>query len=68
MADVETLLADYPKRSKFFQELTAGYQKGWVRYVFSAKQLRTKDDWKTQMIDILAHGYKSINLYRQKNK
>ncbi|MGO4936500.1 YdeI/OmpD-associated family protein [Fundicoccus sp. Sow4_H7] len=52
MVDVKTFLADYPEQLGFFQELTAGYQKGWAPYVFSAKQQKTKDDRKTQMIDI----------------
>lgn len=66
--DIEALLADHPEELTFFQSLTPGYQKSWARHIFSAKQQSTRDKRKDEMIDILAQKYKSIDLYRQKDK
>lgn len=63
--DIEALLADHPDVLKFFQSLTPGYQKDWARYIFSAKQQKTREKRHYQMIDILSQGYKSIDLYRR---
>ncbi|RLL43794.1 hypothetical protein D8M04_12835 [Oceanobacillus piezotolerans] len=68
VADIESLLIDYPNELQFYKELTSGYQKGWARYVFSAKQPKTREKRQAQMIDILSQGYKSLDLYRQKKK
>ncbi len=64
--DIEELLVDHPNERKFYQELTPGYQRDWARYIFSAKQQKTRDKRQAQMVDILSQGYKSIDLYRQK--
>jgi len=64
--DIEKLLTDYPNEQKFYQELTPGYQRDWARYIFSAKQQKTRDKRQAQMVDILSQGYKSFDLYRQK--
>ncbi|GIO23078.1 YdeI/OmpD-associated family protein [Oceanobacillus sp. J11TS1] len=66
--DVEAILADYPEMLSFYQSLTPGYRKDWARYLFSAKQQKTRDKRKQQMLDILSQGYKSIELYRQQKK
>jgi len=66
--DVEALLAAFPETLSFYQSLTPGYQKDWARYLFSAKQQKTRDKRKQQMLDILSQGYKSIDLYRQQKK
>lgn len=66
--DIEKLLADHPTELKFYQELTPGYQRDWARYIFSAKQQKTREKRQAQMVDILSLGYKSIDLYRQKKK
>jgi len=66
--DIEALLAAFPEVLSFYQSLTPGYQKDWARYLFSAKQQKTRDKRKQQMIDILSQGYKSIDLYRQQKK
>lgn len=68
VSDVEKLLTDHPKELKFYQDLTAGYQRDWARYLFSAKQQKTRDKRHVQMVDILSQGYKSVDLYRQKRK
>ncbi|WP_117170321.1 YdeI/OmpD-associated family protein [Paraliobacillus sediminis] len=68
VSDVEKLLTDHPNELKFYQDLTAGYQRDWARYIFSAKQQKTRDKRHAQMVDILSQGYKSVDLYRQKNK
>lgn len=66
--DIKRLLADYPNELMFYQNLTPGYQRDWARYIFSAKQQKTRDKRQAQMVDILSLGYKSIDLYRQKKK
>lgn len=66
--DVENLLADYPNELKLYQDLTPGYQKDWARYIFSAKQQKTREKRQEQMIEILSQGYKSIDLFRLQKK
>ncbi|GGB62449.1 YdeI/OmpD-associated family protein [Fictibacillus barbaricus] len=68
VTDVEKLLANHPSELKFYQDLTPGYQKDWARYIFSAKQQQTRDKRFLQMVDILAQGFKSMELFRQKKK
>jgi hypothetical protein len=64
--EVEKLLTMHPNELKFYQNLTPGYQREWARYIFSAKQQKTRDKRHLQMVDILSQGYKSIDLFRQK--
>ena len=66
--DIEAVLTDYPNELQFFKDLTPGYQKDWARYIFSAKQKNTQEKRQAQMVDILSQGYKSVDLFRQKNK
>ncbi|WP_096200321.1 YdeI/OmpD-associated family protein [Bacillus sp. FJAT-45350] len=66
--DVEKLLTDSPKELDFYKELTPGYQRDWARYIFSAKQQKTREKRQEQMVDILSEGYKSVDLYRQKKR
>ena len=42
VSDIITKLHDEPCL-KFFLSLTPGYQKGWARYIFSAKTQETKE-------------------------
>ncbi|WP_414050286.1 YdeI/OmpD-associated family protein [Macrococcus animalis] len=53
---------------QFFESLTPGYKRDWARYVFSAKQEKTKLKRIDEMNAILAEGYKSKELFRQKKK
>ncbi|UTR10277.1 YdeI/OmpD-associated family protein [Evansella sp. LMS18] len=66
--DIEKLLTNHPAELHFYQELTPGYQRDWARYIYSAKQQKTRDKRQEQMVDILSQGYKSVDLYRQKKK
>ncbi|WP_394022924.1 YdeI/OmpD-associated family protein [Anaerococcus martiniensis] len=66
--DIEDFLKDYPKQYDFYQSLTPGYRKAWARYVYYAKTQKTIDKRLDEMVDILGQGYKSKELYRQKNK
>ncbi|MUK88853.1 hypothetical protein GMD78_10660 [Ornithinibacillus sp. L9] len=66
--DVEKLLAGHINELEFYRSLTPGYQRDWARYIFSAKQQKTRDKRQQQMIDILSQGYKSIDLYRLDKK
>ncbi|WP_077212219.1 YdeI/OmpD-associated family protein [Bacillus dakarensis] len=68
VADIEKLLANHPDELKFYQELTPGYQVDWARYIFSAKQQKTRDKRQAQMVDVLSQGYKSYDLYRLQKK
>ncbi|WP_407270463.1 YdeI/OmpD-associated family protein [Radiobacillus sp. PE A8.2] len=68
MKDIETLLADHPSELESYQELTPGYQRDWARFIFSAKQQKTREKRQAQMVDVLSKGYKSMDLYRQKKK
>ncbi|MBM7621608.1 hypothetical protein JOC95_003497 [Bacillus tianshenii] len=53
---------------KTYNELTYGYQKDWARYVYSAKRKETQEKRLLEMETILGEGYKSMDLYRRKNK
>ncbi|MFA9560172.1 YdeI/OmpD-associated family protein [Evansella sp. AB-rgal1] len=68
VSEIEALLADHPKELSFYLELTPGYQRDWARYIFSAKQQKTRDKRTEQMVDVLSQGYKTMDLYRQKKK
>lgn len=63
---IEKDLEDAPDLLAFYQSLTTGYKKDWARYVYSAKQEATKAKRRDEMKQILAEGYKSRDLYRQK--
>lgn len=66
--DVEKLLTDHPVELDFYRSLTPGYQRDWARYIFSAKQQKTREKRQEQMVEILSQGYKSFDLFRQKKK
>jgi hypothetical protein len=66
--DVEDILASHPTELAFYQGLTPGYRRDWARYIFSAKQQKTRDKRAEQMVSILSEGYKTIDLYRMKKK
>lgn len=65
--DVETILSNHPYELAFYKGLTPGYQRDWARFIFSAKQQKTRDKRKAQMVDILSKGFKSVDLYRLNN-
>ncbi|MCU7557170.1 YdeI/OmpD-associated family protein [Macrococcus capreoli] len=52
----------------FFNSLTPGYKKDWARYLFSAKQEKTRLKRIEEMHHILREGYKTKELYRQHKK
>ncbi len=64
VSDVKTYLEAYPKEKAFFEQLTPGYQRGWARYIYSAKTKATQEKRQTEMLDILKAGFKSRELYR----
>ena len=59
--DIKNILKDKSCLS-FYVALTPGYQKGWARYVFSAKTEETKRKRIDDMIDLLNQGIKSKDL------
>lgn len=65
---IEKELQNAPEIFIFYQSLTPGYRKDWARYVYSAKQEATIEKRLNEMKTILSEGYKSRDLYLQKNK
>ncbi|WHY64865.1 YdeI/OmpD-associated family protein [Neobacillus sp. SuZ13] len=51
-----------------FNQLTFGYQKDWARYVYSAKRKETQEKRLLEMETVLGEGYKTMDLYRRKQK
>ncbi|MEH7084399.1 YdeI/OmpD-associated family protein [Neobacillus drentensis] len=51
-----------------FNQLTFGYQKDWARYVYSAKRKETQAKRLLEMETVLREGYKTMDLYRRKQK
>ncbi|MBC5635421.1 YdeI/OmpD-associated family protein [Ornithinibacillus sp. BX22] len=66
--DVEAMLIDHPSEFSFYQSLTPGYRRDWARFIFSAKQQKTRDKRVEQMVEVLSQGYKTIDFFRQKKK
>ncbi|MCP3027170.1 YdeI/OmpD-associated family protein [Halobacillus sp. A5] len=64
--DVKALLAEHPNELAFYEKLTPGYQKDWARQIFSAKQEKTREKRRQQMVEVLGQGYKTLDLYRRK--
>ncbi|MNN74643.1 hypothetical protein D3C81_1908650 [compost metagenome] len=66
--DIKGYLESTPSLLERYNDLTPGYQKDWARYVYSAKRSETQEKRLLEMKDILAEGYKSIELYRNRGK
>jgi len=66
--DLKKHLADKEETLKIYNELTPGYQKDWARYVYSAKRQATQEKRLGEMETVLAAGYKTMDLYRQRAK
>ncbi|MNE22162.1 hypothetical protein D3C76_323710 [compost metagenome] len=66
--DIKGYLESTPSLLERYNDLTPGYQKDWARYVYSAKRSETQEKRLLEMKDILAEGYKSIELYRNRDK
>jgi hypothetical protein len=65
---VEKDLADAPELLAFYRSLPPGYRKDWARYVYSAKQEATRAKRREEMKMILGAGYKSRDLYMNRDK
>jgi len=66
--DLRKHFSDNEKILKIYNELTPGYQKDWARYVYSAKRQVTQEKRLGEMETVLAAGYKTMDLYRQRGK
>lgn len=66
--DIKNHLKNNEEILNVYNELTFGYQKDWARYVYSAKRVETQEKRLLEMETILGEGYKSMDLYRRKNK
>lgn len=64
---IEEDLRDAPEALNFYQSLPPGYRKDWARYIYSAVQEETRTKRRGEMIEILAQGYKSVDLYRRRS-
>lgn len=65
---VVDFLSRYPSEKDFFIGLTLGYQRGWARYIYSAKSVITQEKRQKEMVHILKLGFKSRELYRSSLK
>ncbi|MBM7095215.1 YdeI/OmpD-associated family protein [Bacillus sp. H-16] len=61
--DIEKDLEQVPDVLQFYQSLTPGYRKDWARFVYSAKQEKTREKRREEMKAILSDGHKSRDLY-----
>ncbi len=66
IADIHKYLENDADILGKYNNLTPGYQKDWARYVYSAKKSETQEKRLLEMKDILATGYKSLDLYRRR--
>lgn len=64
--DIQGRLGNDPDILDKYNGLTPGYQKDWARYIYSAKKQETQDKRLDEMKEVLAAGYKSIELYKQR--
>ncbi len=62
LPQIEEMLQEDEDAYAIFQGLTYGYQKGWARYVFSAKKAETREKRKQEMLTLLKQGVKAIDL------
>lgn len=65
---IRNYLSNHKELLDKYNNLAVGYQKDWARYVYSAKRSETQEKRLLQMCDILAQGYKSIDLYRARGE
>lgn len=68
IVDIQKYLESDTAILEQYNNLTPGYQKDWARYVYSAKRTETQEKRLLEMKDILAEGYKSIDLYRRRGQ
>ena len=66
--DIKQYLKSASNVLTIYNELTYGYQKDWARYVYSAKRKETQEKRLEQMKEVLVEGFKSMDLYRRKQK
>lgn len=66
--DIKQYLENDKNEMERFNQLAPGYQKDWARYVYSAKRNETQEKRLMEMKAILVEGYKSIDLYRGRDK
>lgn len=68
ISSIREYLSSDKELLELYDHLTAGYQKDWARYVYSAKKSETQEKRLQQMKDILAQGCKSLDLYRRREQ
>lgn len=68
IVDITNYLKNNQDLLKIYNELTPGYQKDWARYVYSAKRKETQAKRLLDMETVLGEGYKTMDLYKRKNR
>lgn len=66
--DIKQYLGKNEGLLEMYNQLTTGYQKDWARYVYSAKRKETQEKRLLEMETVLSEGFKSMELYRRKQK
>ena len=66
--DIKAYLLNNQNVLALFEKLTPGYQRDWARYVYGVKNPATIEKHLLEMEEILKQGYKSLDLYRRRNK
>lgn len=68
MDDLRQYLSKNENLLESYNQLAFGYQKDWARYVYSAKRKETQEKRLLEMETVLGEGYKTMDLYRRKQK
>ena len=68
ISDIKELLQGNVAALTFYENLTAGYQKDWARYIFSAKTAPTQEKRRAEMLAAFQAGYKTADLYKKSLK
>ena len=66
--DLRQYLSKNENLLESYNQLSFGYQKDWARYVYSAKRIETQEKRLLEMETVLGEGYKTMDLYRRKQK
>jgi hypothetical protein len=66
--DIKQYLNKNEDLLRIYNNLTFGYQKDWARFVYSAKRKETQEKRLLEMETVIAEGFKTMDLYRRRNK
>lgn len=66
--ELRQILAENERSLSFFDDLTAGYQRDWARYIYSAKQEKTQEKRINEMFSAFDGAFKTADLYKKSLK